>query len=170
MKRYLFNLIFSIVLMLVCAQAYSQVKLADSGVTKFYDNGTRITYFEMEDFPNSEVIREFVTKRVLGLPEVSRVIVYRDGVNFMYEALQDVEPDLILSVVNDAIIEYEKLKAIGDPEVAEKIEPASTKHTLIEVSEEEAPRQINVIPVDRAGVAKSRKSSSDDSNVNIKTK
>ena len=85
---------------------FAQVKLTDSGATKFYENGTRITYFKMADFPNSPEMREYVSKIVLENPDVNRVVIYRNGETFMYEALQSVEPDMIVDAVNDALAEY----------------------------------------------------------------
>ena len=87
---------------------FSQVKLSDSGVTKFYDNGTRITYFEMTDFPNSAEMREYVTKIVLENPDISRAVIYTNGETFMYESLQRIEPDMIVDAVNDALKEYKE--------------------------------------------------------------
>ena len=60
MERFLLKLILGIAVMSMCMPVFSQVKLSDSGVTKFYDNGTRITYFEMADFPNSAEMRDYV--------------------------------------------------------------------------------------------------------------
>ena len=112
MKRYLLKLIFAVLMMAVSATLCAQVKLLDSGVTKFYDKGTRITYFEMSDFPNSPEMRDFVTKIVLENSDVKRAIIYKDGKTFMYEAVQSVEPDMIVDAVNDALAEY--IMQIGD--------------------------------------------------------
>lgn len=98
--------------MSICMPVFSQVKLFDSGVTKFYENGTRITYFEMAGFPNSPEMREFVSKMILENPDVNRVVIYRNGETFMYEALQSVDPDMIVDAVNDALKEYKD--QIGD--------------------------------------------------------
>lgn len=94
--------------MSICLPVFSQVKLSDSGVTKFYDNGTRITYFEMADFPNSAEMREFVKKLVLENPDINRVVIYTNGKTFMYEAQQKIEPDMIVDAVNDALKEYKE--------------------------------------------------------------
>lgn len=131
MERYLLKLILGIAIMSICMPVFSQVKLTDSGVTKFYDNGTRITYFEMAGFPNSPEMREFVTKMVLENPDVNRVIIMRSGKTFMYEALQNVEPDMIVDAVNDALKEYKD--KIGDypppsPQDYEK-QPSNVKVT-----------------------------------------
>jgi len=112
MKRYLFGLLFIIMSLTASVSLFAQVKLLDSGVTKFYDNGTRITYFEMADFPNSPEMREYVSKVVLENPDINRVVMYRNGQTFMYEALQSVEPDMIVDVVNDALAEYRA--SVGD--------------------------------------------------------
>ena len=119
MKRYLFNLVFSIVLMLVAVQAFSQVELTDRGVTKFYDDGTRITYLGMKNFPNSVEMREYVAKKVLEHPDVKRAFVKNNGTTFMYEALQSIEPDVVVDMVNDALEEYSR--QFGDFPVEEKI-------------------------------------------------
>ena len=131
MERYLLKLILGIAIMSICMPVFSQVKLTDSGVTKFYDNGTRITYFEMAGFPNSPEMREFVTKMVLENPDVNRVVIYRNGETFMYEALQSVDPDMIVDAVNDALKEYKD--KIGDypppsPQDYEK-QPSNVKVT-----------------------------------------
>ena len=110
---------------------FAQVKLSDSGVTKVYENGTRITYFEMAGFPNSPEMREFVTKMVLENPDVNRVVIYRNGETFMYEALQSVDPDMIVDAINDALKEYKD--QIGDypppsPQDYEK-QPSNVKVT-----------------------------------------
>ncbi len=131
MERYLLKLILGIAIMSICMPVFSQVKLTDSGVTKFYDNGTRITYFEMAGFPNSPEMREFVTKMVLENPDVNRVIIMRNGETFMYEALQNIEPDMIVDAVNDALKEYKD--KIGDypppsPQDYEK-QPSNVKVT-----------------------------------------
>lgn len=94
--------------MSICLPVFSQVKLSDSGVTKFYDNGTRITYFEMADFPNSAEMREFVKKLVLENPDINRVVIYANGKTFMYEAQQKIEPEMIVDAVNDALKEYKE--------------------------------------------------------------
>lgn len=131
MERYLLKLILGIAIMSICMPVFSQVKLTDSGVTKFYDNGTRITYFEMAGFPNSPEMREFVTKMVLENPDVNRVIIMRNGETFMYEALQNIDPDMIVDAVNDALKEYKD--KIGDypppsPQDYEK-QPSNVKVT-----------------------------------------
>lgn len=143
MKRYLFNLIFSIVLMLVCAQAYSQVKLADSGVTKFYEDGTRITYFEMDGFPNSVEVRDFMTKKVLEHPDVKRVAIYADGVTFMYEALQNIEPSIIVDMVNDVLVEYKF--EIGNFTANEVYEGQEKSSSSSAVSHTDAPAKYSII-------------------------
>lgn len=91
---------------------FAQVKLTDSGATKFYEDGTRITYFKMADFPNSPEMREFVSNIVLENPDVMRVVIYKSGKTFMYEALQSVEPDMIVDAINDALAEYKA--TVGD--------------------------------------------------------
>ena len=108
MERYLLRLILGIAVMSICLPVFSQVKLSDSGVTKFYDNGTRITSFEMADFPNSAEMREFVKKLVLENPDINRVVIYTNGKTFMYEAQQKIEPDMIVDAVNDALKEYKE--------------------------------------------------------------
>ena len=112
MKRYLLGLLFIIMSLTASVSLFAQVKLLDSGVTKFYDNGTRITYFEMADFPNSPEMREYISDIVLENPDINRVVIYRNGITFMYEALQDVEPDMIVDVVNEALAEYKA--SVGD--------------------------------------------------------
>ena len=92
--------------MSMCLPVFSQVKLSDSGVTKFYDNGTRITYFKVENFPNSAEMRDYVTKIVLENPDINRVVIYVSGKTIMYEALQSVEPDMMVDAVNEALEEY----------------------------------------------------------------
>ncbi len=128
MKRYLLGLF---IILTTNVSLLAQVKLSDSGVTKVYDNGTRITYFEMAGFPNSPEMREFVTKMVLENPDVDRAVIYRNGETFMYEALQNVEPDMIVDAVNDALKEYKD--KIGDypppsPQDYEK-QPSNVKVT-----------------------------------------
>ena len=112
MSRYLLRLVSVVTIMLISLSVFSQVKLFDSGVTKFYDRGTRITYFEMADFPNSAEMRAFVKKVVLENPDISRVVIYTNGTTFMYEALQSVEPDMVVDAVNDALAEYKA--QVGD--------------------------------------------------------
>ena len=128
MKRYLLGLF---IILTTNVSLLAQVKLSDSGVTKVYENGTRITYFEMAGFPNSPEMREFVTKMVLENPDVNRVVIYRNGETFMYEALQSVDPDMIVDAVNDALKEYKD--KIGDypppsPQDYEK-QPSNVKVT-----------------------------------------
>ena len=112
MERHLLRLILGIAVMSIYLPVFSQVKLFDSGVSKFYDNGTRITYFEMADFPNSAEMRDFVEKIVLENPDINRAIIYNDGVTFMYEAKPSVEPDMVVDAVNDALTEYKA--QVGD--------------------------------------------------------
>ena len=128
MKRYLLGLF---IILTTNVSLLAQVKLSDSGVTKVYENGTRITYFEMAGFPNSPEMREYVTKMVLENPDVNRVVIYRNGETFMYEALQSVDPDMIVDAVNDALKEYKD--KIGDypppsPQDYEK-QPSNVKVT-----------------------------------------
>lgn len=112
MERNLFKLLFVIALISLSLPVLAQVKLYDSGVTKFYDNGTRITYFEMSDFPNSAEMRDFVAKIVLENPDVNRVVIYTNGKTFMYEAKQSIEPDMVVEAVNEALAEYRA--SVGD--------------------------------------------------------
>lgn len=109
MKRYLLGLF---IILTTSVSLFAQVKLYDSGVTKFYDNGTRITYFEMTGFPNSAEMRSFVERIVLEIPDINRAAIYTDGVTFMYEALQSVDPDMVVDAVNDALAEY--IAQVGD--------------------------------------------------------
>ena len=106
MERFLLKLILGIAVMSIYLPVFSQVKLFDSGITKFYDDGTRITYFKMADFPNSAEMRDFVTKIVLENPDISRAVIYTNGETFMYESLQRIEPDMVVDAVNDALAEY----------------------------------------------------------------
>lgn len=131
MKKYLLGLFLIIMSLTTSVSLFAQVKLSDSGVTKVYENGTRITYFEMAGFPNSPEMREFVSKMVLENPDVNRVIIMRSGKTFMYEALQSVDPDMIVDAVNDALKEYKD--KIGDypppsPQDYEK-QPSNVKVT-----------------------------------------
>ena len=112
MERHLLRLILGIAVMSIYLPVFSQVKLFDSGVSKFYDNGTRITYFEMADFPNSAEMRDYVEKIVLENPDINRAIIYNDGVTFMYEAKPSIEPDMVVDAVNDALTEYKA--QVGD--------------------------------------------------------
>ena len=112
MERYLLRLVLGIAIMSICTPVFSQVKLFDSGVTKFYEDGTRITYFKMENFPNSAEMREYVTKVVLENPDINRVAIYTNGKTFMYDALQRVEPDMVVDAVNEALSEYKA--QVGD--------------------------------------------------------
>ena len=106
MNRYLLNLVVSVLLVFVSLSAFSQVSYTDNGDTKFYEDGTRISYLKISGFPNSDEMREYVTKKVLEHPDVNRVIIFKDGVMFMYEALQSVSPDMIFDMVNDALDGY----------------------------------------------------------------
>jgi len=106
MEKYLSRLILGIAVMSIYLPVFSQVKLSDSGVTKFYDNGTRITYFKMAGFPNSDEMRDFVIKIVLENPDINRAAIYTNGETFMYEGLQRIEPDMVVDAVNDALAEY----------------------------------------------------------------
>ncbi|MBR3945961.1 MAG: hypothetical protein IKJ56_02540 [Bacteroidales bacterium] len=165
MKRYLFNLIFSIVLMLVCAQAYSQVKLADSGVTKFYEDGTRITYFEMDGFPNSVEVRDFVSKIVLEHPDIRRVHIYKNGATFMYDAAKEIEPEMIIDAINDALADFGEVgySLFEEKDENGKLKSASAQPTDRRNSiEEDAapadPASFQVIPVERPNSSSSKKS------------
>ena len=84
----------------------AQVKLADSGVTKMYPDGTRITYFEMQNFPNSTEMREFVKKSIKETSILKRIVVYKDGKTCMYEAESSMEPDMVVDAINDALQQY----------------------------------------------------------------
>lgn len=108
MERFLLKLILGIAVMSMCMPVFSQVKLSERGDTKFYENGTRITYFKMADFPNSPEMREYVSKMVLENPDIKRVDIYRNGETFMYESMQSIEPEMIVDAVNDALKEYKE--------------------------------------------------------------
>ncbi len=144
MERCLLKLILGIAIMSICLPVFSQVKLSDSGDTKFYENGTRITYFKMADFPNSPEMREFVSKMILENPDVNRVTIYRNGETFMYEALQSIDPEMIVDAVNDALKEYREQNGDFPPASPQDYEkqPSNvkvTKHpgnvTTVKVSE-----------------------------------
>ena len=108
MERYLLRLILGIAVVSICLPVFSQVNLSERGDTKFYENGTRITYFKMAGFPNSPEMREYVSKMVLENPDIKRVDIYRNGETFMYEAMQSIEPDMIVDAVNDALKEFKE--------------------------------------------------------------
>lgn len=137
MKKYLLGLSLIIMSLTTSVSLFAQVKLTDSGVTKFYENGTRITYFKMAEFPNSPEMREFVSKMILENPDVKRVVIYRDGETFMYEAMQGVEPDDVVDAVNEVLAEYKA--NVGDfpppsPQDYEKQKP-NVKITPYKASE-----------------------------------
>ena len=169
MNRYLLRVLVSVVLFTLSASAFSQVKLAEnSEVTKFYDGGTRITYIEVKGFPNSEEVRDFVSKKVLEHPDVSRVIVYKDGKTFMYDAKAAIEPDMVVDMVNDALNEYRLV--MGDfPEWKEfdDVKPKTTpaQYTIKEDNSEVAPGSYTVVPVERP-----QKSSTQKPTDNVNTK
>lgn len=106
MKVKLLRLLFVALLVVVSQVLSAQVKLTDSGVTKVYSDGSRITYFEMQDFPNSAEMREFVKKSVLEASFLKRMVVYKDGKTCMYEADQSVEPDMVVDAINDVLQQY----------------------------------------------------------------
>lgn len=144
MKKYLLGLFLIIMALTTSVSSYAQVKLVNSGDTKFYENGTRITYFKMADFPNSPEMREFVSKMILENPDVNRVTIYRNGETFMYEALQSIDPDMIVDAVNDALKEYKEQNGDFPPASPQDYEkqPSNvkvTKHpgnvTTVKVSE-----------------------------------
>lgn len=90
----------------------AQVKVADDGVTKVYQEGTRITYFEMSNFPNSPEVREFVSKMLLENPDVHRVILYEDGFNCMFDAKENITPYMVVDAINEALSLYRE--EVGD--------------------------------------------------------
>ncbi len=106
MKRWLFLLVNLMLFLSVSTSSFAQVKLFDSGVTKFYPEGNRITYFQMSGFPNTEEMREYVKKSVLENPDIDRVVIYTDGKTFMYDALQSIEPDMVVDAINDALTKF----------------------------------------------------------------
>lgn len=167
MKRYLLSLVFGVVLMLLSGQAFSQVTLSNSGVTKFYEDGTRITYFEMAGFPNTEEMRVYVKKSVLENPDFKRIIIYSNGKKFMYESLQSIEPAMVVDAVNDALAEYksefgefpiekasEARKVNATPDVRDN---TSAKHKIAEEEVEGAPVVVpNVRVVERTEIRQKR--------------
>ena len=106
MDKYLLRLIVGIVFMSMCLPVFSQVKLFDSETTKFYEDGTRITYYKMENFPNSAEMCDFVKRSVLENPDIKRFFIINNGTEFMYEAVQRVEPNMVIDAINDALEEY----------------------------------------------------------------
>lgn len=171
MNRYLLRVLVSVLFITISASVFSQVKLFDSGDTKIYDNGTRITYFEMEDFPNTAEIREFVTKSVLEHPDVKRVYIYKNGTTFMYDAAKEVEPDMIVDAINEALAEYISEGGTINGEKIDFGKPASTsvqpvdRRTAIEEAAPAEPASFEVVPVERPNSSRSGKSNS-----NVKTK
>lgn len=106
MNRVLPPLLALFVLLCVSLQAFSQVKLTDIVASKVYENNTRITYFDMADFPNTADIREYVEKQVVEDPDIIRLFIYNDGTHAMYEAMQKIEPEMIVDAINDAVEYY----------------------------------------------------------------
>lgn len=106
MKEILQNLICSVLLCIAGLTTFAQVKLLDSGVTKIYPNNTRITYCEVTDFPNSDEMRDFVAKILLQDPDIIRLIVYKNYKTVFYEARPQIEPNMIVDAINDAIALY----------------------------------------------------------------
>lgn len=114
----------------VCAQ----VKVADDGVTKNYPGGTRITYFEMSNFPNSVELREFVSKTLLENPDIHRVIMYEDGVNCMFDAKENITPYMVVDAINEALAIYRE--EIGDYNVKVGESKTSVQMSTYTVEEE----------------------------------
>ena len=106
MNRYLLNLVVSVMLVFVSLSAFSQVSYIDDGDTKFYDDGTRITYLKISGLPNSDEMREYVIKKVLEHPDIKRIIITNESTVFMYEAKQSVSPDMVIDMVNDVLDVY----------------------------------------------------------------
>ncbi len=106
MNRYLLNLVVSVMLAFVSMSAFSQVSYIDDGDTKFYDDGTRISYLKISGLPNSDEMRESVIKKVLEHPDIKRIIITNESTVFMYEAKQSVSPDMVIDMVNDVLDAY----------------------------------------------------------------
>ncbi len=117
MKRFVLVIAGLIFFVFFSTSVFGQVKLYDSGVTKFYPKGNRITYFQMSGFPNTVEMREYVTKSVLQNPDIDRVVIYTDGKTFMYDALQSIEPDMVVDAINDALSEYKSADKEVEPDL-----------------------------------------------------
>lgn len=105
---------FKVVLLVVFVVGMSlavsaQAELKREVASKTYDDGTRITYLDIHgvDCFNEDLIT-YVYNTLLSTGNISRVFYPKKQNNYtwMYDAKEDVTPEMFVDAINDAIEEY----------------------------------------------------------------
>ncbi|NLA24558.1 MAG: hypothetical protein GX879_06290 [Bacteroidales bacterium] len=99
---------FTTLVILLPMSLLAQVKLINHDATKFYPDGTRITYLSLSEYPTDNDFISFVNTYVVKNEQIIRFSIYSNGSACFYEAMQEITEDVIVDMVNEASSEYDK--------------------------------------------------------------
>lgn len=97
------------IILLLCLIPYSlfsQVELISNDASKYYPDGTQITYLTLSDYPSDKGFLEFVNSHVVKDDRIHRFILSKNGNKCFFEADDDVDEDVILEAINEAFANY----------------------------------------------------------------
>lgn len=82
--------------------------ILSNDATKFYPNGTQITYLTLSNYPTESDFLESVNSNVVKDPRIHRFYLYKDGKTCFFEADKDVSEVIILDAINEAYRNFYK--------------------------------------------------------------
>jgi hypothetical protein len=95
-----FFLVFWLCVIPYCLLA--QVDILSNDATKFYPNGTQITYLTLSNYPTESDFLESVNSNLVKDSRIHRFYLYKDGKTCFFEADKDVSEVIILEAINEA--------------------------------------------------------------------
>jgi hypothetical protein len=122
MKKILFFLLVVLPIL-----SFSQVEIISNDASKYYPNGTRISYLTLSDYPSEDRFLDFVNSNVAKDTRIIRFFLYKDGSSCFVESKEDFTDDMIIDAINEAYFSYSSQKG-------ESLSPTSTKQSVRESS------------------------------------
>lgn len=99
---------------------FSQVKIDSYDATKFYPDGTRITYFTVSDCPDDSEFLAYSMDYVLKDDRMIRFLISEDGKSCFYEASKEVTEDMIVELLNEAYYDFYSQTGVTPKSSSEK--------------------------------------------------
>ena len=94
------KIFLSSVLGFVVLFSFAQVKLADSGTTKVYPEGNRITYIEITGFSANDEEQKIVAREIKSNTDVTRINFMNEGTVCMYDAPKELDENMMVEIIN----------------------------------------------------------------------
>jgi hypothetical protein len=91
---------FSLLFIYIPMNLFSQVELISIDASKFYPNGTQITYLTLSDYPTDKKFIDFTNSHLTKDNRIYRFLLSEDGKSCFLEADKDVTNNHIIDEIN----------------------------------------------------------------------